>query len=60
MGTWQDNAKYADEFKKATTFTRSIDRRIWELRWSLAFGRITFLEFEKKMKILKKKIKDDN
>ena len=61
MGNWQSNAKYANEFKKATTLNlpRGLERRKFELRWMLAFERITFDEFEEKMKKLKEESNDN-
>jgi len=63
MGEYRimEDVPYYTQWKKQTTLTpRSIDRRMYNLRWALAFGRISFDEFEKKMKKLKKELKKEN
>lgn len=61
MEDWEKNAKYKDNFDEAQnktsqmiTIARGIKKRIYDLRYALAFGKITFDEYERKLKELKK------
>lgn len=44
--------------KGDTQRPRQIGRAEYDLRWALAFGKITFKQFEQKMKELKKKARN--
>lgn len=56
MGNWETNSKYHKEFikLKSCTLPKGKRRRLYELRWALAFKKISFNEYSKKLKILER------
>lgn len=58
------NAKYAKEFKKATTLSlpQGYERKKYDLGWALANQKITYKEYARRLKKLQKdyNITNDN
>jgi len=56
MGNWSTESKYHKEFikLKSCTLPKGKRRRLYELHWALAFKRISFNEYSKKLKILER------
>jgi len=58
---WEENAKYKKEFdhsinktSQMITIPRGYNKKKYDLGWMLAFGKITFDQYKKKLKKLNK------
>lgn len=52
-------SKYKEEFEKATSlgnnlYPQGYDKKKYDIGWMLAFGKITFAEYKKRLKALNK------
>jgi len=61
---WEDHSKYKKEFdhsinrtSQMITIPKGNRKRMYNLRWQLAFGKITFDEYERRVRKLKKELK---